>query len=397
MIFYLTFNDAPSGVYSSQVIDVVNYLNSKSRGSVKLVAFISLRTYVAHRKIIRQQLKDAIVVPMFPSIKNWRLNRFVLYALCAYYKPVAIIGRSIFATNLAFFVKEKKLTKTICYDGRGAIASEWKEYHLASPGSFADSIAMLERNAIHNSDLSIAVSNQLIAYWKREYGYAHQKHLVIPCTLNTAGFNSSSYLSDSIRLKQSLSYQPDDIILIYSGSSAGWQSFATLGSLIERWMKLNGRIKILFLAKHEKNIGRLMELFPHRVNCLWVDPSLIQRYLMIGDYGLLVREQSVTNEVSSPVKFAEYLSSGLPVIISQHLGDYTTFVHEHNCGIVLNADGGIDSGLLRTIGWEEKEINKKLASLHFRKDSPVNSIKFEQLLQKLIKPEEKNEIQSNSK
>ena len=48
-MIYLTYNDQPSGVFSSQVNDVCNYLNKTMNARIKLVAIISLRPYVTSR------------------------------------------------------------------------------------------------------------------------------------------------------------------------------------------------------------------------------------------------------------------------------------------------------------------------------------------------------------
>jgi hypothetical protein len=41
VIFYLTYNEAPSGIFSSQVIDVVKFIEANCNTKIKLVAFIS--------------------------------------------------------------------------------------------------------------------------------------------------------------------------------------------------------------------------------------------------------------------------------------------------------------------------------------------------------------------
>ena len=45
MILYITYNDQPSGVYWSQVTDVVDHLNSLGGDQVRLVALVSMRGY----------------------------------------------------------------------------------------------------------------------------------------------------------------------------------------------------------------------------------------------------------------------------------------------------------------------------------------------------------------
>jgi len=68
----------------------------------------------------------------------------------------------------------------------------------------------------------------------------------------------------------------------------------------------------------------------------WVKHSEVTSVLAACDMGVLIREDSVTNQEASPTKFAEYLSAGLPVIISENLGDYSTFVRKYNCGMIAN-------------------------------------------------------------
>ena len=95
------------------------------------------------------------------------------------------------------------------------------------------------------------------------------------------------------------------------------------------------------------------------------------------DYGILIRENTVTNQVASPTKFAEYLASGLPVIISPNLGDYSAFVETHHCGIKFN-------GEMPVIGKPDsatKTSMKQLALQNFTKESYKENYKY--LLQQM--------------
>ena len=48
-----------------------------------------------------------------------------------------------------------------------------------------------------------------------------------------------------------------------------------------------------------------------------------------------MRHDSITNRVSSPVKFGEYLQAGLKILISNHIGDYSRLVQENKLGLVI--------------------------------------------------------------
>ena len=73
-MFYLTYAEPPSGVYYSQVTDVVKFLRSNCNAPLRLVAFISLHDFKGKKKLIKQQLPDAIVLPMLPKAPYWKFN-----------------------------------------------------------------------------------------------------------------------------------------------------------------------------------------------------------------------------------------------------------------------------------------------------------------------------------
>jgi glycosyltransferase involved in cell wall biosynthesis len=337
LIFYLTYNDLPSGIFSSQVIDVVKFFNLELKTNVKLISFISLRSFLKNRKNIKNQLPEAIVLPMFPGVQRWRLNTFALNILTLIYKPTTIIGRSVLASQLALIQKHKNKIKKVIYDGRGAITAEWKEYQVVSNSQLVNEIFELEKETVLKSDYKIAVSEQLVNYWKREFKYEGTNHVIIPCTLNKI-YEDVLISRESIeQTRKFIGLNKNDIAFIYSGSIAGWQSFNLLNDFIKPLLIKRTHIKLIFLAHKDEHILKLEYEFPNRVFCFHVKPNEVQKYLLAADYGLLIRESTVTNQVASPVKFAEYLACGLPVIISENLGDYSSFVqHNPTLGFVLN-------------------------------------------------------------
>ena len=334
MIFYVTYNDLPSGIFSSQVIDVVKFLNTELNTQTKLVSFISLRGFFSNRKKIKQNCKSALVVPMFPGIHRWKLNWLTLYVITFINKPTAIIGRSVLATQLALRVKNKRRTNFVVYDGRGAIAAEWKEYKVVTHSQMLDEIDSMEKEVVLNADYRIAVSEQLVNYWNLHYDYESTNHVVIPCTLNH--IFEKVVINDDVcfNYRNKLGYNKDDKVFIYSGSVAGWQSLDLLNKFLENLLMMSDKNKILFLSDADEHILYLKSKFSGQVVNIKVSQNQVSNYLLAGDYGILIREQSDTNKVASPVKFAEYLACGLGVVISDNLGDYSSFVTSHSCGML---------------------------------------------------------------
>ncbi len=337
-MFYLTYAEPPSGVYYSQVTDVVKFLRSNCNAPLRLVAFISLHDFKGKKKLIKQQLPDAIVLPMLPKAPYWKFNNIILWILCLLYRPKSIVSRNVIATNMALNVRGISSVTKVCFDGRGAMEAEWHEYTVTVPESWKKNIYRLENTAIHNSNFRIAVTQKLVDHWQNHYHYTDTRHVVIPCTLNSS-FKAEIPTTENInKIRASIGLQAEDIVLAYSGSTSGWQSFSILHTFLSSFLKESGNHKVIFLAQEEENIKKLQQEFPKQVQRHWVKHQEVTTLLSLCDTGILIREQSVTNQVASPTKFAEYLSAGLPVIISENLGDYSEFVRENNCGTVVIGD-----------------------------------------------------------
>jgi glycosyltransferase involved in cell wall biosynthesis len=366
--FYLTYNDTTSGIYSSQVIDVVKFFNTELKTNVKLVAFISIRSFFINRKKIKTEFSKAIVLPMFPGVHRWRNNHFLLSLFILIYKPQTIIGRSVFATQLALIAKRNGKIKNVVYDGRAAVKAEWEEYKVITNQVLLNSIFELEKQCVLQSDYRLAVSNALIAYWQNEFEYNSSQHAVIPCTINTL-FEYVTIPQETIsRKRMELGFNINDSVFVYSGSLAGWQSIKLMIDFIKHILYKSNTHKILFLSEVIPEIKLLQIEFPNQVQCIKLNPIDVPHFLIACDYGILIREKSVTNQVASPVKFAEYLACGLPVIISSKLGDYSEFVKLNECGFILT-----DFTTDNLKGLFLKEKIQKIALENFTKK---NYIKF---------------------
>lgn len=346
---------------------MVKFFNTELKINIKLIAFISIRNFFENRKKIKSEFQEAVVLPMFPGVHRWRFNRFLLSLFILIYKPHAIIGRSVLATQLALIAKQKGKIKKVVYDGRAAVKAEWEEYQVITNPSLLNSIFELEKQCVLQSDYRIAVSNELVNYWKNEFDYNSSQHVVTPCTLNSL-FENISITNDTIFEKRKvLGFTNNDVVFVYSGSLAGWQSIHLMVGCIKTVLQKNTTHKMLFLSELTPEIQQLKTEFPQQVQCKKVSPNDVPHYLIACDYGLLIRENSVTNQVASPVKFAEYLACGLDIIISENLGDYSEFVKKNNCGFMYNQ---LFITLKKTL--EEKQINQQLAYRYFSKQSFKN-------------------------
>lgn len=360
-MIYLTVNDAPSGVYKSQVVDVIKELNKHVDKPIKLVALISFRDFSNNKKKILDWYPNAVVKRMVPRLKNWKKNKSIL-SLIKGMKKEPILARGAMAFWLAYQINDN-----VSYDGRGAVKAELLEFPGMIPDkTVVNSIIEAEKEAVLKAYFRVAVSSKLISYWQNEFGYEAKDHIIIPCTL------SDSNTEESIVQKE-VNEVPH---LVYAGSTAGWQSFEKIKNYIEFWIEKQSA-KILFLSKPSDEIEALLNKYPDHVEQKWVAHEEVFANLAAADYGILIRDENTTNFVASPVKFAEYLKAGLKVLISPNLGDFSDLVVKEKLGIIVkNSQVYLDK-----ITTEEKLRLSKFAKDTFSKSA--NSRLFKELAEKV--------------
>lgn len=363
MIIYITYNDQPSGVYWSQVTDVVDHLNAMGGERVRLVALVSLRGYLSSRRRIRSRVPDALVLPMVPRQHYWKANWLWLWAVCHWLRPSGIIGRGIFATALGLRMRDRGLVQEVCFDARAAYGAEWREYRVVDDDRLIDECELLEREVVARADMRMAVSQSLVDHWRRTCGYSALRHTVIPCTMG----RSVEVLLERHRngLRAELGWSADDTVLVYSGTSVGWQSLELAERVVVPWLTADPQRRMLFLSTEHPVITRMAERFPAQVARRWVRHQEVRAILQDCDLGLLLREDRITNRVASPTKFAEYLSAGLPVAISDCVGDFSAMVRSQGLGQVLAPD---DALLLQKPSADEVHRLMAFARDHFTKE-----------------------------
>lgn len=368
MLLYLTYNDQPSGVYWSQVTDVVEHLNTLGGQRVRLVALVSGRDFLRTRRQIRAHSPAAWVLPMVPTMKRWKANTALVAWVCRLLRPTGIICRGPFATWMALRMRERGHTRKVCFDGRGAYAAEWEEYRIIDDDALIAQFRPLEQEAVNKSDLRIAVSQALVDHWRERYGYSGNAHVVIPCTLGKDAADPPH--TSPITAHPSHPATPP-IRLVYSGSTAGWQSFDLLKPLLTQLLDAQPNVQVLFLSRRDANNSALEAAHPGRVEVKWLDHAQVATALAQCDHGIMVRERTITNRVASPTKFAEYLSSGLRVITNEGLGDFSAQVQQHDLGVVV--EEGKPLPALKQVSPAERQRLRAFALQHFTKQAHTES------------------------
>lgn len=180
----------------------------------------------------------------------------------------------------------------------------------------------------------IVVSEPMGRFVAEAYGAAAGEQLVLPCLVDLERFP----LIDrrALRRKLGLGERP---VVAYVGTAAPWQCAAETVALFERllarepealfWVFTPDGARFTALLSHLPASAWRVEFRPHRE---------LSGLLVAADAGCLLRRRSVVNRVASPLKFAEYLACGLPVLIGPEVGQYSELVQGRGLGVVVDPD-----------------------------------------------------------
>lgn len=358
-MIFLTFNDKIGGIYRSQVIDVIQLISEDQK--VVLVAFVPWGAYKETKKELKELLPEAKVYPILFGLKRWKWNRFLLKRIRKKLGAKSCISRGPLACSLAMDSGFQK----VCYDGRAAVKAEIQEFDVVGDHDLSKDFIEAEKRAVQESDFRISVSNELVNYWEKEFNYSENNHVIIPCTLSR---NFELVDEQKVtQIRQEIGIQEEDIVFVFSGGNAGWNSLNRTFELFRPALKKNPNYKLILLTGSADYIETFQNEFPNQVFRYWLAHDEVKNYLALGDYGLLIREDKITNNVASPVKFAEYLSLGLNILISSNVKDYAAFIKDHKCGVIVEQQLPV----LDKVSDEQREINKNLANKFLSKESEI--------------------------
>ena len=218
----------------------------------------------------------------------------------------------------------------LIYDMRGDVAAEARFGGTSSLKRWV--LDRLISRAIRHADHHSAVSSAGAEMMVDQYGAASVS--VIPSCIDTDKFEQATARRDAIRSE--LGVSESDVLVLYSGGSQRYQMLPQMFRIWEA-MAADESIHFLALTSNSKDQSQL-NLPPDRITRMSVGRDEVPAYLNAADVGFLLREPHPLNTVASPVKFGEYLGSGLTVVSSPGVGDVSSFIEQEDLGILVDAD-----------------------------------------------------------
>lgn len=180
-----------------------------------------------------------------------------------------------------------------------------------------------ERIVIHRAATVIAVTQAMVAHFKRKYPAVktnYQVFAIVPRHLPA----QPPLLAETAK---------DDVVnVLYSGNTQSWQNIVLMVELIRnnlsphiRYYILTGEVEIM--RKHLEKAG----LAGHKaISVQTVSPGSLKTYYEKAHYGFILRDDIPLNHVACPTKLIEYLYYGImPVVKSPDIGDFRELGYEY--------------------------------------------------------------------
>ena len=199
----------------------------------------------------------------------------------------------------------------------------------------------LEAYVMRGANHIIPISHKLKEYLSAQYQLNPGKLTVIPDCADPAVFRWDPDLRETMR--RTLGFA-DKFVCVHLGSFFIWYD---PDLIIKTFQQIRQRVPTAHLLVVTEDVSRCRDLLSHRLapglftvrSAPHVD---VPPLLLASDLGFLLLRSTPNIEVSSPAKFSEYVNSGLPVLISPKVGDFSALIANSKTGAIVSDEGIFD-------------------------------------------------------
>ena len=256
----------------------------------------------------------------------------------------------------------------VLFDIRGLQAEEYVDGGVWKEGELKWRLAKRsERGFFSRASGAVVLTRAIEPYVRGRF--AEQRRTppieVVPCCVDLGRFAFDASARERIRAE--LGVSADTTVFVYSGSLGTWYMPSEMARLVREYRDATGeRVCLLWLVNNDQPMAEAKSseagLSASEIRVHSAEADDVSGYLSAADVGLALIKSCFSKKSSSPTKYAEYLATGLPIVISRGVGD--GYVIEDEGGAVALADS-VDDAALRAAVPLLQSLRKKPRQ-HFR-------------------------------
>lgn len=250
-----------------------------------------------------------------------------------------IICRSSLAGIIGFWAK-KKLNIPFCVESFEPHtdymieAGEWKKNSVK-----ARILRYYEKKQKLYADYILPVAQNYKERLLQE-GIPAKKILVMPCAVDIEKFKFNSQERTIIRDK--LGINPSAVCGIYIGKFGGIYYDQKAFEIFKHCQSIFESFFLLLLSPESRHqiekkmtaIGFTTDMYYH--SC--VPFQEVPKYLSAADFAFSLHSSSPSKKYLSPIKNGEYWANGLPIVMSENIGDDVDIIDNNQIGVIFNSE-----------------------------------------------------------
>lgn len=210
------------------------------------------------------------------------------------------------------------------YDADGLPADERVEFAGWSPnGAKYRTFRWLDRSSVKAADQVLVRTPQAVEILSKRASVSPERFRVV-----TNGKDSLMYhpATDEQRTqtRAELGIAVEAPVLVYVGSVGPQYRLPDMVRLFDavRAQRDDTTFLVLTSSRNHRNVHNVLNRNGSgRAIVLEADPSDVPRYLAVGDLGLALRSPTLSQRAVAPIKVAEYLLCGVPVVYTPGVGN----------------------------------------------------------------------------
>jgi glycosyltransferase involved in cell wall biosynthesis len=351
-VLYLSYDGLTDALGQSQILPYLLGLE-KIGHSFHIISFEKKEAFAQFQAIIEEQIKGKNIrwhplfytkkPPVLSTLYDLKRMKKSAFSLQKSHHFDAIHCRSYLPGLIALKLK-KKFGCPFIFDMRGFWADERVEgnlWNLKHPiyRQIYSYIKRKEETLLAEADAIISLTNAgkksvLTAYPKLEIS---TKISVIPCCVDDKLF---TVLPENKEVLKSLGIDMKKNILGYVGSLGTWYMLDEMLAFFKIQQLKDSNLHFLFLTKDSQDIvyakAKALGLNLNDITIVSVPYQKIPSVMNVIDYGLFFIRPSFSKQASSPIKQAEFMAMGIPLICNSGIGDTGEIILQHQSGFVFD-------------------------------------------------------------
>lgn len=349
MITYITIEDISSGLFRTQIIDLLKIVANKSGFNFEIIVInVPWKNERNKKKLeeYRSELSEFPIkikyLPLLPPMRycmksTLYLILFTLLVSCilkfAISRKTNILHcRSYMATLCANIVSNKP----VLFDMR----SLWVLENISAGNIKNDSLVHRCWSYIESYCLKKSVVSAVVSQWMIEHLSSivtSTDYRLIPIGVDTSKFFYNMNSAEHLKLKLEID---NELVVVYSGSlGLSGVNVEAISDLVENIVLTEVKFKLVLVTNDsEKIVNNALKCMPANIDSLVISPNQkdINCWLSIGDVGIHALPMQLDSKSRLGTKVVEYWANGMPVIVNKNVGDAVGYIKERDVGIVLS-------------------------------------------------------------